>query len=369
MEITEVEFTVSDIVEGYTGEEEDEEIRGYYGKLNIRPPYQREFIYSEKEQSAVIDTVLKGYPLNTMYWADCGDGEYEIIDGQQRTISICEFVSGVTTLNGKDYFNSLEEDKRQKIRSYTLKIYVCRGEPSEKLEWFETINIAGKSLTSQELRNAVYHGKWTTDARDWFSKPDGPAQAEAGKYLKGRVTRQEYLEQAIKWVCGSNSDRAIREYMSRNRNKNNAIELWSDFSRIIDWVKANITYDKRALVEGIDWGAIYTKHKGDEIDSKAFAAKAEELHLDDEVRSNSGIYPYLFSGCKDEYHLNLRTFSEVQKRRAYKRQGGKCAITGKEMDIKEMEADHIRPWSENGKTEDDNCQMVSIAANRSKSNK
>ena len=358
MKIELKEITVRELAEGYTDNSEGG-VTGFGGKLDIRPPYQREFIYGDKQRDAVIDTIKKGFPLNVMYWAVRDDGDFEIIDGQQRTISICQYINGDFSFERK-YFHNLQDDEEDKILDYKCMVYQCTGTPSEKLEWFKTINIAGEKLTNQELRNAVYHGSWVSDAKRYFSRNGCPAYAIGHKYLSGAAIRQEYLETAIKWINNGEID----DYMAEHQHDEDAKDLWVYFQRVIEWVqKVFPTYRKE--MKGIPWGWLYNDYKDEEFNSEELDEKITELMLDDEVTNKKGIYLYILTG-KEKY-LNLRAFSESQKREAYERQKGICAICEKEFDYSEMEADHIIPWSKGGKTSADNCQLLCIEDNRTKS--
>ncbi|MCY3977720.1 MAG: DUF262 domain-containing protein, partial [Chloroflexi bacterium] len=236
MKIQQLDLTVRDLVAGYR-DDGDGGVVGYGGALDIRPPFQREFIYDAKERDAVINSILKGFPLNVMYWSDREDGTYEIIDGQQRTISIAQYVAEKPgfSVDGMGFDNQ-QSDVREKILNYPLMVYVCSGKDSEKLEWFEIINIAGKQLSNQELLNAIYHGSWVTDAKRYFSKRGCPAYQIGRDYLRNsvKVERQEYLETAIKWISESN----IREYMRSRQHEDSAAPLWEYFQSVIDWIKA-----------------------------------------------------------------------------------------------------------------------------------
>lgn len=225
------EISISELVSEYADNQENGVV-AYGGKLDVRPPYQREFVYGDKERMAVIDTVMQGFPLNVMYWAVRDDGTYEIIDGQQRTISICQYVKGDFAYMFR-YFHNLTQDEQQKILDYKLMVYFCEGTDSEKLKWFETINIAGKELTKQELRNAVYSGSWVSDAKRYFSKNGCVAYQIGGKYLSGSAIRQEYLETAIAWLSKGN----IEVYMSQHQHDKNALALWQYFQSVITWVE------------------------------------------------------------------------------------------------------------------------------------
>ena len=244
MKITLKEISVRDLVQNYQDRAENG-VTGYGGKLDIRPPYQREFIYKDKQREAVIDTVTKNFPLNVMYWAVRPDGGFEVIDGQQRTISICQYVQGDFSVK-KLAFHNLPDDKQKQILNYKLMVYFCEGTDSEKLDWFETINIAGEELTEQELLNAIYHGSWVYDAKRYFSKTGCPAYGLASDYLIGSPIRQDYLETAIKWL----SEGDIRGYMSTHQKEPNASELWLYFQNVINWVKVVFPVYRKANGRG-----------------------------------------------------------------------------------------------------------------------
>ena len=358
MKIKQRNLTVREIVEGYHDDKEDG-VTGYGGKLDIRPPFQREFVYDGKKRNAVIDSILKGFPLNVMYWADRENGEYEIIDGQQRTISIAQYVKGYFSIEGT-YFHSLQSDEKELVLNYELMVYVCTGTDSEKLEWFKTINIAGEELTDQELRNAVYAGTWLSDAKRYFSKTGCVAYKIGKDYVKGRPIRQEYLETAIKWI----SKGSIKEYMSKHHHDENALPLWEYFRSVIDWVESTFT-NTRPAMKGVDWGSLYNEFKDEDLDADEIEQETVRLILDDDVTRKAGIYPYILTG--EEKHLNIRAFSPSMKQKVYEKQSGICVSCDEEFTIKEMEADHITPWSEGGKTSEDNCQMLCKKCNREKS--
>jgi hypothetical protein len=358
MKIELKEITVRELSEGYIDNAENGVI-GYGGRLDIRPPFQREFVYGDKERNAVIDTVTKQFPLNVMYWSVCGDGNFEIIDGQQRTISICQYVNGDFSIDGMAFHN-LTNDKQKQILDYVIMVYFCSGTDSEKLEWFQTINIAGKELSNQELKNAVYSGSWVTDAKRYFSKNSRPKIGD--DYLSGSANRQEYLETAINWISAGN----IKSYMSKNQHEPNANELWLYFQGVINWVKALFPKYRREM-KGVEWGFLYNEFKGQNFDSKKLEAEVSRLMEDEDVGSKKGIYTYVLTG--KEKHLNIRGFSPNQKREAYERQKGFCPVCKDHFEIEGMEADHITPWHEGGKTSADNCQMLCKEDNRRKSGK
>jgi len=358
MKIELKQITISELADGYLDNAEGGVI-GFGGKLDIRPPFQREFVYKDKQRDAVINTVTKDFPLNVMYWAVRDDGNYEIIDGQQRTISICQYIAGDFSIEGLAFHN-LPKDKQEQILKYPLMIYLCSGTDSEKLEWFRTINIAGAQLTDQELRNAVYSGSWVSDAKRYFSKTTRPKIGD--DYLKGSAIRQEYLEEAINWI----SKGKIEDYMSQHQHDPNANELWLYFQAVINWVKVTFP-NYRKEMKGLPWGFLYNEFKSSKLDSKKLEREIIELMLDDEITKKSGIYQYLLT--KNEKYLNLRSFTEKQKREAYERQKGICPKCKEHFEIDEMEADHVKPWHEGGKTNSDNCQMLCKQDNRIKSGK
>ncbi len=354
------EITIKDLTNGFEDNEENGVI-GYSGRLDIRPPYQREFIYKEKQRDAVIHTIKKDFPLNVMYWAVRENGDFEVIDGQQRTLSIAQYVNGDFSYEGF-YFHNLQNDEKEQILNYKLMVYFCEGTDSEKLEWFKTINIAGEKLTDQELRNAVYSGSWVTDAKRYFSKNGCPAYEIGSKYLTGSSIRQEYLETTIKWI----SNKKIEEYMAKNQNKPNANEIWLYFRSVINWIE--VVFPKyRKEMKGVDWGDLYNQFKNTNFDSKKLEKEITELMLDDDVSNKKGIYSYVLT--RKEKYLHIRAFSDKQKREAYEKQDGVCTSCGKHFELSEMEADHITPWHEGGKTSQENCQMLCKECNRRKSGK
>lgn len=358
MKIDLKQITVRDLVEGYEDNSEGG-VKGYGGRLNIRPPYQREFVYKDKQRDAVINTLTRDFPLNVMYWAVCADGTYEVIDGQQRTISICQYVEGDFAFNER-YFHNLQSDEQEQILNYKLMIYLCSGTDSQKLEWFRTINISGEKLTEQELRNAVYAGSWLSDAKRYFSKTDCAAYNIGSDYLVGTPIRQDYLETVISWI--NNGD--IEAYMAKQQNKPNANELWLYFQSVISWVKATFVKYRREM-KGVDWGSLYAEFKDAELDSAKLETEIAKLMADDDVSKKKGIYHYVLT--RKEKHLSIRAFTDNQKREAYERQKGICTVCKEHFDIAEMEADHITPWHAGGKTDAANCQMLCKEDNRRKS--
>lgn len=370
MKIQLTEISVRDLFDGYKNNDE-EGVFGYHGLLNIRPPYQREFVYDDKKRNAVLVSMYKHLPLNTMYWVQNEDGTFELLDGQQRTISICSYLSREFSVSFENdtpiYFN--EEDSICKdLLDYKLMVYICDGGEQERLDWFETINIGGEKLTNQELLNINYTGQWLTDAKSKFSKSNCAAYRIGNKYVKGSPIRQELLEEALEWI----SDNHVADYMSAHKHDKNANELWLYFNSVIEWVKATFgenNYRKEML--GLKWGLLYNKYHNNIYDESEIEKRVNELMSNEEVTDKKGVYEYILSGedenlaCK----LSKRLFSESDKRTAYERQHGICPITGEHLDIKDMQADHIIPWWKGGKTILENLQMISKTANARKSGK
>ncbi len=357
MRITRRTIEIGQIVEGYKNDNE-EGVVGYNGKLNIRPAYQREFVYDDKKRNAVIDTIMKGFPLNVMYWSKNLDGTYELLDGQQRTISFCEFISGLKfSLSDETWWGSLPADKQDEILHYPLDIYICEGNDSERLDWFRTINIAGEKLTDQELRNANYTGPWLSDAKRRFSKTNCVAYLASGGSktpLIGKSTiRQEFLETVLDWI----SDGHIEDYMKAHYKDENSDELWGYFQNVIDWVNS-VFPNYRKEMKGLDWGKFYRTYKDNTYNAEELETEISNLMADDEVTCKKGVYEYVLSNGTAVNKLSLREFSEKDKRTAYERQRGICPIDGLHYEISEMEAHHILAWDNGGKTILENCVMV-----------
>ncbi|MEE3435921.1 MAG: DUF262 domain-containing protein [Treponema sp.] len=363
MKITLNTIKIRDLVDGYQDNDEAGVV-GYGGRLDIRPPYQREFCYDDNQQQAVMDTVENGFPLNTMYWVVRDDGRYEVLDGQQRTISICRYVNGSFSHNMR-YFTNLQPDEKENILNYDLQVYFCEGSESEKLSWFKTINIAGERLTNQEIRNAVFAGSWTAEAKKIFSKSNCAGKLLSDKYVNANPIRQELLETALGWFVGKD-DKLICKYMGQHQNDANANELWVYFQFVIAWVKAMfIVYRKE--MKGIDWGSLYNQYHENSYDPAQLEDEICSLIENDEVTNHKGIYYYLFD--RKESHLSLREFDEKMKRKAYEQQGGICPLCKKHFEFSEMEGDHIIPWSKGGKTVMENLQMLCRLCNNTKSDR
>ncbi len=363
MEIKLRNVTISELVADYVDDGE-KGVRGHGGTLNIRPAYQREFIYKETQRNAVIETVRKGFPLNTMYWAVVGD-EFELMDGQQRTISICKYVDGQFSIKidgSPKFFTNLTAEAKQQILDYQLSVYVCKGTDGEKLDWFKIINIAGEKLTDQELRNAIYTGPWLADAKRWFSRSGAPAAAIGNKLLQGTPIRQDYLETALAWL----SSGEIEDYMAAHQHEQNANELWTYFQNVINWV--NLTFPVyRKQMKGVAWGELYNEFGQKPQDTDSLEAQISQLIMDDDVTKKSGIYEYVLSG--NERSLSIRAFTENMRSEAFERQKGVCPVCKEGFSLEDMDADHIKPWSQGGRTVAANCQMLCKPDNRQKGGK
>ncbi|MCI7313031.1 MAG: HNH endonuclease [Prevotella sp.] len=373
LKIDEKKVTVGEIVKGYINNDE-QGVRGYDGLLDIRPPYQREFIYNEKEQQAVIATVLNGYPLNVMYWvkrSDDAECPYEVMDGQQRTLSLCEYVAGKFAYDFKNFFNQ-PEDIRKRILNYPLTIYVCEGEASEKLEWFKTINIAGKPLNDQEIHNAIYAGPFVSDAKRHFSKTNCGAYRLGKDLVNGSTIRQDFLKKALEWMADhetrNGKTQTLVGYMAEHQHDPNANNLWSYFQNVLNWAVTNFNMKKfRKIMKGLDWAKYYDIYHEQTLDVKGMEQKISELVGDDEIQKQQGIIPYVLTG--DEHYLDLRAFPDKIKLAVWEMQQHKCAVCGNEFDIALMEGDHITPWKDGGRTTIENCQMLCRECNRRKGSK
>lgn len=352
------EIQISDLIEGYENNQ-DEGVYGYCGKLNIRPKYQREFVYGEKEQRAVINSVFNGFPLNVMYWVKNNDGTFEVLDGQQRTLSICSYADGDFSFEQKGFWN-LTSDKRQEFLDYKLLVYQCEGTESEILDWFKVINIAGLKLTDQEMRNAVYTGEWLTDAKRYFSKNGCIATKIGDGYVKGEANRQALLELALNWI----SNGEIESYMAKHQHDPNANELKQYYRSVIDWVSMTFT-TKYKQMTSVNWGELYDKYKDEIIDTNALNSRIKDLMVDDDVTNKTGIFNYVLTG--DERKLNIRAFTDKQKQAQYIKQNGICVKCRKHFEIDDMEGDHIIAWSQGGHTTPDNLQMLCKKCNNTKS--
>lgn len=363
MKINLQKIPIRKVVAGFKDSAE-EGVVAYGGKLDIRPKYQREFVYKPEQRNAVIETIKNSFPLNVMYWMIREDGGYEVLDGQQRTISIGQYITGDFSLNDR-YFHNLTKEEQNKILDYELMIYFCEGSDKERLDWFTVINTYGEKVNEQEIRNAVYTGPWLSDAKLKFSKSNCAAYLlanDGGQLVSGSPIRQEYLETALSWINKGD----VPGYMAKHQHDKNAEALWEYFQNVVEWARKTFT-DYRKEMSGVNWGELYNEFKGKKFDPKKLEKEISELMQDEDVTKKSGIYPYVLT--RQEKYLNIRAFTDKIKREAYERQKGICKKCKKHFEIEEMEADHIRPWHEGGKTIAENCQMLCKEDNRRKSGK
>lgn len=362
MEIKMHEIPIREVFDGYKDSQENGVV-AYGGKLNVRPAFQREFVYKDKQRDEVINTVRKNFPLNVMYWVKSEAG-YELLDGQQRTLSICQYLNSEFSIDYQ-FFHNLTETEKEQILQYKLMVYICEGDDKEKLDWFKIINIAGEKLTNQELRNAIYTGAWLSEAKKYFSKNQCPAYSIASDYMSGTPIRQDYLETVLYWIA-EKENIGIELYMAKHQHDPNATELWLYFQSVMNWVKAIFTVYRKEM-KGVDWGLLFNQYGAQVYDAKKLEEKISVLMADEDVTKKSGIYPYVIDG--DERHLSIRAFTPKMKREAYERQNGICTKCLQHFEFGEMEGDHITPWHEGGATTADNCQMLCKDCNRRKSGK
>ena len=319
------EVRVRELCAGYNDLSIQEEgIVGYNGRLNIRPKYQREFVYDEKKRNAVMDTVWQGFPLNVMYWVktDGADGiDYEVLDGQQRTISICSFIAGeyMMEFDGNLLgFNNMTPEQQNRILDYKLQVYVCEGTDEEKIKWFQRINIAGEKLTDQEILNAIYAGSWTTQAKRRFSKTGCVAYRIASDFMSGSPIRQDYFETALQWI-GDAQGKSLRQYMADHQHDTDADELWQYFQDVIHWVDKLFGRKYKKEMKGVEWGLLYNKHRDTKLTATYINEQMAKLMADSDVQKKSGIFAYILDG--DIHHLGIRAFDANTRREVYERAG------------------------------------------------
>lgn len=381
------DITVEALCEGFVYNTlEGKGLFGLSGKLVIQPEYQRNYIYAEKggdKEAAVVQSVLKGYPIGLIYFNKAGK-KFEVLDGQQRITSLGRFLTGKFAIKDErgmeQYFDGLAEDLKSKILQTKLLIYECEGEEKEIKDWFETINIAGVPLNNQELLNAIYSGKFVTKAREQFSNSQNANVKKWSAYIKGNANRQDFLECALKWVSKGN----ISNYMSSHRDDDNIDELKSYFDSVIDWV-SSVFKDVEKEMQGLEWGQLYEKYHKNSYNPKKVSEKLKELYADFFVKNKKGIYEYILGGCKDKQLLNIRIFDDVVKKSVYPEQTSEAKKKGKSncplcamgkdsnqkkiWKLEEMEADHVEAWSKGGLSDRKNCQMLCKTHNRAKGNK
>lgn len=379
-------ITIKDICDGFTfNEYEGKGLFGLSGDLTIQPEYQRHYIYGDgKRDVAVIESILKGYPLGVIYFNTTPDGKFEVLDGQQRITSIGRFYTNKFSIvdeKGKPQtFDSLPTDKRKIIEEAKLLIYECKGTETEIKEWFKTINIVGVPLNEQELLNAVYSGEFVTLAKAEFSNSKNTNIQKWQSYIKGSAIRQEFLECALDWVSRGN----ISDYMSKNRHNNNIDELKAYFTSVIDWVSTLFINVEKEMI-GLNWGDLYERYKTTAYNPTKISDDVKRLYADPYVKNRKGIFEYILGGEADTRLLDVRIFDDATKRKAYSTQtkhateksisncplcaNGNNANKTKVYSLKEMDADHVQAWSKGGATNIENCEMLCITHNRSKGNR
>lgn len=380
------DITIRDIVDGFVYNElEGKGLFGLAGKLTIQPEYQRSYIYNDgKKDVAVIDSILKGYPIGVLYFNKVADDKFEVLDGQQRITSFGRFITGkfaVKDGNGNEqYFSGMAEVQREKIMNTPLLVYNCEGEEPEIKDWFRTINIAGIELTAQEILNAVYSGPFVTRAKEEFSNSQNSNIQKWGAYIAGDVKRQAYLERALDWV----SHGTIDNYMSKHRNEHDISELKSYFNTVIDWISSVFT-DVESEMKGLEWGKLYEIYHSQSYDLVKVSEEVHKLLGDYEVKDRRGVFEYILGGSVDTKLLNVRVFDEPTKKIVYAKQTDDaaakvesncplCAVghdanKAKVWLLNEMDADHVAAWSKGGVTSVENCQMLCKTHNRAKGNR
>ncbi len=380
------DITVSKIIDGFEYNElEGRGLYGLSGKLTIQPQYQRNYIYADgKKDVAVIDSILKGYPIGVLYFNKVDDDQYEVLDGQQRITSIGRFVKGKFAVKDSNdheqYYSGMSEEQRKLILDKPLLIYICEGEEQEMMKWFETINIAGVPLKIQEIRNAVYHGPFVTKAKEVFSNSQDANVQKWSAYVSGEVNRQDFLETALDWV----SDGHINAYMSQHRSDKSIDELKDHFDKVINWASSTFT-DVHSEMRGLEWNRFYKEYGSNSYDPKEIASKVKKLYTSYEVRKKKGIFEYILGGMDDPALLDIRIFEPSTIKTAYAQQTAKAEEKGvsncpicssgnnnnrkRIYKLSEMDADHVTAWSNGGATDLRNCEMLCITHNRAKGNR
>lgn len=380
------DITVKDICEGFVYNElEGKGLFGLSGKLNIQPEYQRNYIYADgKKDVAVVDSLLKGYPIGLIYFVKVSEDKFEILDGQQRITSFGRYVTNKFAVKDErgmeQYFDGLAANKRTKILETKLTIYECEGAESEIKEWFKTINITGIPLNDQEFNNAIFSGPFVTLAKEEFSNSQNANIQKWSAYIKGSVNRQDFLECALDWVSRSK----IIDYMSRHRFDDNITELKTYFNTVIDWV-SGVFDDVEKEMCGLEWGRLYEEYHKQAYNPKKVSTEVQKLYSDPYVKNRKGIFEYILGGSVDTKLLEVRVFDEATKRTVYEKQTNTaktkgvsncplCAIgpdasKSKIWKLTEMDADHVTAWSKGGATDIKNCQMLCITHNRAKGNR
>ncbi|MDO8590471.1 MAG: DUF262 domain-containing protein [bacterium] len=381
-------ITVKDICDGFVYNElEGKGLFGLSGKLTIQPEYQRNYIYASdggKREVAVIDSILKGYPIGLIYFNQVSESNLEVLDGQQRITSVGRFVTGkfaVKDENGHEqYFDGMAKDKKAKVLETKLLIYECEGTESQIKEWFKTINIAGVPLVPQELLNAIYSGPFVTLGKEEFSNSQNANIQKWSTYIKGSANRQAFFERALDWVSKGNID----DYMSVHRNDKNINELKKYFNSVIGWI-SSVFSDVESEMSGLEWGRLYEQYHKKAYDPAKVSKAVQKLYGDPYIKNRRGIFEFILGGSTDTKLLEVRIFDDATKKSIYKEQTTKaekkkesncpdCALgheANKEKiwNLSEMDADHVAAWSKGGATAAKNCQMLCKTHNRAKGNR
>lgn len=380
------ELTIKDIVDGFVYNElEGKGLFGWGGKLTIQPEYQRNYIYADgKRDVAVIDSILKGYPIGLLYFVDNGNDKYEVLDGQQRITSIGRYITGKFAIIDENdipnYFSGLAQEQKDKILNTKLTIYTCKGTETEIKQWFKTINITGVPLNNQELLNAIYSGPFITKAKSVFSNSANANITKWSAYVKGVANRQEILEVALNWVSKNN----IEDYMSSHRNNNEIDELETYFNSVIDWV-SGVFKDVKPEMRGLEWGKLYELYHNNPYNPDSISEKVNDLYSDESVKNKKGIFEYVLGGEVDTKLLEIRLFEDSVKKTKYNQQTTEAEATGKSncplcaignnsnktkiWKYSEMDADHVSAWSRGGSTDISNCEMLCRTHNQAKGNR
>lgn len=382
------EYTIRELCKGFEYNElEGKGLFGLDGNLTIQPEYQRNYIYASdggKKEVAVIDSLLKGYPIGLIYFNKVGDDKFEVLDGQQRITSIGRYLTHKFPTKDERgmewYYDSIDPTKLESLLDTKLLVYECSGSETDIMEWFETINIAGIPLNEQEKNNAVYYGPFVTAAKAEFSNSLNSNVQKWSAYIPGSTIRQDFLHTALDWV----SDGNIRNYMSNHRHDSDITDLKTHFNNVIDWA-SNIFLDVTKEMQGLEWGRLYKEYRNGEYDPERISKRVHELYGDSRVESKKGVFEFILGGEKDTKLLNIRVFDDITKKATYERQTADARASGKSncsycaighaasadkiWAFNDMDADHVRAWTKGGVTKSENCEMLCKPHNRAKGNK
>ena len=381
-------YSVKEISEGFVYNElEAKGLFGLAGRLTIQPEYQRNYIYADgKRDVAVIESLLKGYPLGLIYFNKVHEDSLEVLDGQQRITSFGRYITGKFAIKDErgmeQYFSGLPRDKQEIILNSEILVYECEGTESEIKEWFKTINTVGVPLNDQELLNAVYSGPFVTAGKAEFSNSQNSNIMKWSAYVNGSAIRQDYWERALEWVSKGKAN--IGGYMSQHRNDHEITEVKAYFTSVIDWV-SSVFSDVESEMRGLEWGRLYELYHGTAYNPAKVSEAVQALYGDSYVKNRKGIWEFILGGSIDTKLLEVRVFDDATKKAVYTRQTRattdqgvsncpNCAIghdanSTKIWRLDEMDADHVAAWSKGGATSADNCQMLCKTHNRAKGNR